>query len=67
MAIKQRDKSLAVILHDEMREFMKNDVVQTLNILFGEFQIEPDRPALRTAAAPFCLHPLDKKAIDFYA
>jgi hypothetical protein len=28
VAIKQRDKSLAVILHDEMREFMKNDVVR---------------------------------------
>ena len=48
-----------------MCQFVKNDVVETLDIFFSKLQIKPDRLALRSAAAPFRFHALDEEPIDF--
>ena len=54
VAIKQRDKSLAVIRHDEMREFMKQVVDRLYTVLLRlddpEFVDRMDQYARRATA-----------------
>jgi len=54
-------------LHEEVGQFMQNDVVEALNVFFGELQIEANCTTLWTAATPFGSHALNEELIDINA
>ncbi len=48
-----------------MRQFVSDDVVETLDRLLGKFQVETDAPRRCVTASPLCLYLLDAPVGDF--
>jgi len=62
--VHDRDKLVAVVTLQKVRQFMDDDVFETLRGLFRQFKIQPDALRFDVAGAPLCLHFLDAPISD---
>ena len=59
MSMHQGHESVVMMPFNQVRQFVKDDVLQALHGLLRELQIQPNTPAVDAASAPFRLHPPD--------
>jgi hypothetical protein len=58
------EESLRVLGFNEMDHFMHDHIFEHVAWFLDQLGVDPDRPALRVAASPFGLHPLQKVAAN---
>lgn len=61
--VHDRDEVVIVLTHEEVREFVHDDVFKARWRLLGEVGVEPYAPGLGVGTAPFRFHFLNEKSL----
>ena len=63
-AIQMLEECFRVLSFNEMDHLMHDHIFEHVARFLHQLGVDPDRPALRVAASPFSLHPLQKVAAN---
>ena len=64
MLVHDGDETIVMMLFDEMRKFVNDNVLQALYRFLYELEVQPDPAGLEVAGAPLCFHLFDAPLCD---